>query len=121
MALTIADLKTVYVATFAARNKWRNILLVLDVNEATIESIGVQYRDNPDDCYRKGLAEWLNGGERHWRDVVEALSSPVVGYKDMARAIERDYIQSGGSECTAPVACDFNSKESASGKVSIQP
>ena len=118
MSLTTADLKTVYVTTFAARNKWRNILLVLDVSPATIESIGVQFRDNPDDCYRKGLAEWLNAGERHWRDMVEALSSPVVGHKDMARAIERDYTQSVGSGSTA--AYDIDSPDSSSGKT-VQP
>ncbi len=30
-------------------------------------------------------------------DVVEALSSPIVGYSDLARTIERDYPQSAGA------------------------
>ena len=90
MSLTIADLIKVYVATFDARTKWRNILLLLGISNATVASIAVRCREDPDECYREGLAEWLKGGERHWRDMVEALSSPVVGNKDMARAIEKD-------------------------------
>ncbi len=79
-------------ATFEARNKWRNILLNLKVNIATIESIGSKFRDNPDECYREGLVEWLKGEERSWEDVVEALSSPIVGHSDIATTIERNHI-----------------------------
>ena len=50
--------------------------------------------NNPDDCYREGLALWLDDGEKSWGDLVIALSSPTVGHKDVARQIERDYIHS---------------------------
>ena len=89
MAITIADLKEVYRTTFKARSKWKNILLELDISSVTIESIGVSCHNNPDDCYREGLREWLEGGERSWKDLVEALSSPTVGYKDIAFVIDR--------------------------------
>ena len=98
MSITIADLKKVYTTTFEARNEWRNILLELEVSSATIDSIGVRYCDNPKDCYREGLSEWLEGGERSWGDLVEALSSPTVGHSDIAMAIKRDYIQSAGAD-----------------------
>ena len=94
MSITIDDLKNVYKATFEARNEWKNILLELEVSSATIDSIGVKCRDNPKECYREGLKEWLEGGERSWGDLVEALSSPIVGHSDIAMVIKRDYIQS---------------------------
>ncbi len=95
--LTIEDLKKVYLVTFDARVKWRNVLLVLDVSPATINSVGTKWRENPDDCYREGLSEWLTGGERSWEDVMEALSSPIVGLSYIARTIERDHLQSTGA------------------------
>ena len=94
MAITVSDLRKVYTATFEARDKWRNILLMLDLSKATIDSIGTKFHDNPKDCYREGLSEWLINGERSWGDLVEALSSPIVSLKDIAMAIERDYIKS---------------------------
>ncbi len=92
--LTMADLKKLYIAMFDARTKWRNILLFLGVSPDTIDRIGMQWQDDPDDCYREGLKKWLKNGEKSWKDVVEALSSPTVGYSGLARTIERDYPQS---------------------------
>ena len=90
--LTPADLIKLYLAVFDARNQWRNILLVLEVSSDIIDSIGTKWRNNPDDCYREGLKEWLKGGEGSWEDVVKALSSPTVGHSDLARTIERDHV-----------------------------
>ncbi len=70
--LTIEYLNKVYLATFDARIKWRNILLMLEVFAATVETIGKEWSNNPDDCYREGLLEWLKGGDKssycgpHW-------------------------------------------------------
>ncbi|XP_064407538.1 uncharacterized protein LOC135352306 isoform X5 [Halichondria panicea] len=89
--LTIADLGKLYIATFDARIKWRNFLLVLEIPSDTIDSIGKDWSNNPDDCYREGLKEWLKGGERSWEDVVKALSSPIVGEVHIARTIEKDH------------------------------
>ena len=49
--------------------------------------------DNPGDCLYHGLSGWLDGGERSWRDVVDALSSRTVECKDLAITIEREYLQ----------------------------
>ncbi len=92
--LTDADLAKLYRATFDGRSKWRYILLALDISSATIDRISVQWSNNPDDCYREGLSEWLKGGDRSWEYVVKALSSPTVGHSDIARTIERDHLQS---------------------------
>ncbi len=88
--LSIADLKRLYLATYGARSQWRNILLFLDIPSDTIESIGTTWHDDPTNCYRDGLKEWLKGGERSWEDVVKALSSPIVGHAHIAKTIERD-------------------------------
>ena len=93
VTITTVDLNRVYTATYDARNKWRNILLSLGVENATIKSIGEKWRDNPDDCYREGLFEWLEGGGRSWEDLMAALSSPTVGHKDIAMDIERKYMK----------------------------
>ena len=92
MSITITDLKRVYKVTFEARNKWRNILLELEVSSAAIDSIGERWHENPEDCYREGLKEWLEGGERSWGDLVEALSSPTVGHSHITMVIERELI-----------------------------
>ncbi len=81
-----------YLVSFDARIKWRNILLILDVSPATIDSIGKEWSNNPDECYREGLKEWLNEGEKSWKDMAEALSSPIV----IARIIEKSHLQSTG-------------------------
>ena len=94
LILTIENHNEVYTTTFEARNKWKNILLGLGISHADIDDIGVKCNNNPDDCYREGLALWLNGGERSWGDLVNAFSSPTVGHKDIARKIERVYIHS---------------------------
>ncbi|XP_064389656.1 serine/threonine-protein kinase Sgk1-like isoform X2 [Halichondria panicea] len=106
--LTIEDLKKVYLVTFDARVKWRNILLVLDVSPATINNVGTKWRDNPDDCYREGLSEWLTGGERSWEDVMAALSSPIVGHSDIASTIEREHVQSTGASNPTDVKSEVN-------------
>ncbi len=89
--LTIADLGDLYIATFDARIEWRNFLLVLKIPSDKIDSIGKEWRDDPKECYREGLKEWLKGGERSWEDVVKALSSPIVGEVHIARTIEKDH------------------------------
>ena len=89
--ITVADLKKVYKTTFEARYKWKNIFLELDLSSDTIESIGVSCHNNPVDCYREGLMRWLKSGERSWRDLAEALSSPTVDHQDIALVIEREY------------------------------
>ena len=96
-SITIADLKAVYRASFKAHEQWQNILLELEVRGDVIENTRQKYRCNTAICYHEGLRQWLEGGERSWGDLVEALSSPAVGRSDIAKEIERDYILSAGS------------------------
>ena len=69
-------------------------MVELGVGSVTIERIRVSCHDHPDHCYREGLSEWLEGGERSWGDLVKALSSPTVGRSDIATVIEMDFLSS---------------------------
>ncbi len=100
--LTIEDLKKVYLATFNARTKWKNILLILNVSSDTIDAIATRCQEIPENCYREGLKEWLNGGKGNWKDVVEALSSPIVGHSSVAKTIEKDHVLSNGTVASNP-------------------
>ena len=93
MSFNVCDPKKVYRATFKAQQQWRNILMELQVSSDDIEDIEQKYSGNPTLCYWEGLKEWLKGGVRSWGDLVKALSSPTVGGNDIAKEIERDYIQ----------------------------
>ena len=95
-SITIADLKVVYRATFEACKHWQNMLLELEVSSDFIYNTYLKYY-NTAIYYHEGLRQWLEGGERSWGDLVEALSSPIVGRSDIAKDIERDYILSAGS------------------------
>ena len=89
MSLTLADLKEVYRTTFEARSKWKNILLELDVRHYIIRTTEKEY-NSIDDCYREGLYSWLTySSEPTWGDLVKALSSPTVGYLEIAERIEQ--------------------------------
>ena len=92
--ITLQDLSSVYRVTSEARNKWKNILLALDVSETTVSSINKRFQGNPKDCYCEGLSEWLKGGKRSFQDLISALSSPTVGHNDIAEEIMKDYVLS---------------------------
>ena len=101
-SITIADLKVVYRASFEAHEHWQNILLELEVSSEDLQFKQLHFvrgsHDNTMHYYREGLRQWLEGGERSWGDLVEALSSPTVGRSDIAKEIERDYILFTGSD-----------------------
>lgn len=91
MSLKIDNLEEVYTAAFDARSKWRNILFTLEIETNRINSIGDTWENNPEICFREGLSEWLKSGKRSWKDLIQALSTPTVGYKDVAKVIEKDH------------------------------
>jgi len=92
--MSVPSLKILCRETYEARAKWKFLLIELDVGKPTIDAISSEKWKDPDDCLCEGLSKWLDGGERFWRDVVNALSSNTVGHKDLADRIERQYLQS---------------------------
>ncbi len=96
--LTINDLNLVYSETYEARSKWQNILLELGVGKHSIDSISKKWRENPDDCYREGLSEWLNGDGRSWKNIANALTRPTVNLSNIASKLRKNYpIQQAGT------------------------
>ena len=65
LSISLDDLSAVYEATYQARAKWKQMLLALQVNNTTIETINIRCREDPDNCYLEGLSEWLKGEERN--------------------------------------------------------
>ena len=97
LSITLDDLSAVYEATYQARAKWKQMLLALQVNNTTIETINIRCREDPDNCYLEGLSEWLKGGERNWADVFEALSRSSVGHNDLAKVVEKRLTKATGN------------------------
>ncbi len=97
LSINLDDLSAVYEETFQARAKWKQMLLALQVNNTTIETINIRCREDPDNCYLEGLSEWLKGEERSWTDVFEALSRSSVGHSDLAKVVERRLTKATGN------------------------
>ncbi len=93
MIIMAISLKEVFGICYEARHKWSNMLLALDVSNSAIESIRMKFCNNPDDCFRTGLSEWLSSGtERTWEHIAAALSSPTVDCKDIADQVAKKYL-----------------------------
>ncbi len=97
LSISLDDLSAVYEATYQARAKWKQMLLALQVNNTTIETINIRCREDPDNCYLEGLSEWLKGEERNWTDVFKALSRSSVGHSDLAKVVERRLTKATGN------------------------
>ena len=70
-------------------------MLELGFTADEIDGIRKTFQNDPDDCYREGLSEWLKGGERSLKDLMEALSSPTVGHSDIAESLAAPAAPSG--------------------------
>ena len=92
--LKISDLQLVKSELWDARAKWRNLGEALMVSASSVDCIGIQQRDSPDNCLREMLAEWLRGvGEppRTWTSIIAALRTPSVDLGAIADDIEQKY------------------------------
>ena len=86
--LSINDLGDVRAAVFNARNKWYDIGLALKVPVTTLDSTDSQF-DNHSDKLREMLKVWLKTAAKPaWKDILDALKSPVVGEPTLASEIE---------------------------------
>ena len=86
------DLKSVRRALWDARCKWYDIGVELDLDTATLDAIGADYR-KVEDCFREVISKWLNASpDPSWKALSEALRSPAVEHPEIAAKIERKYI-----------------------------
>ena len=62
---------------------WKDIGGALGVDEGSINSVAIKYRDNPDDCLREVISMWLSMGTTDenpitWAGLVAALEQPTL-------------------------------------------
>ncbi len=86
--------------TNKANTKWYDIGLQLGVLAHVLDGLRIQYQNNPSDCYREALKEWLNGGEGSWRGLSQALSSNTVREHKLAKEIDRKLLPTQAEQGT---------------------
>ncbi len=91
-ALVAEDLGKVYEELYEARVQWKNIGLKLGLTLSTLYSIETHRHYKNEPSCQDMLNEWLtNGKNTNWSTLAEALESPMVGYPNIASAIQTKY------------------------------
>ena len=88
----MSDLVPVLTATIEV-TKWYDLGLELDLPVHQLDNIGSDGCEETE-RKRKMIVQWLNTGVASWSSLVEALKSPLVNKKGVAKQISKDY-QSG--------------------------
>lgn len=75
------------------RAKWFNFGLQLKMKESDLEAIRQEHRDNPSDCFRKLLSDWLKrvSPKPTWVAIISALKSDSVGNEQLAECLNCKY------------------------------
>jgi len=91
--LSVNDLAYVQRKLYAVSTKWYNFGLELGLQVATLDSINTKYSDDPSECFREALKEWLKGVNPTptWQAVVNALESPTVAHGHLAEQFKLNY------------------------------
>jgi hypothetical protein len=80
-----------------ARTKWKDFGLALLMRQSTLDAIAITQRDDPGNCLREILAEWLRGAgdpPRTWTTIVNALAKvDSLGFlaEEVGRAHDVEY------------------------------
>ena len=86
------DLHQVFTEVYATRPKWNNIGLAFNLPPATLESIKIKHREDPDNCLREMLYTRLKlEHPLTWRDVVNGLRCSTVGETALANKLATKY------------------------------
>ena len=86
------DLHQVYTEVYATRPKWNNIGLAFNLPPATLESIRIKHREDPDSCLREMLNTRLKlEHPLTWRDVVNGLRCSTVGETALGNKLATKY------------------------------
>ena len=109
MPLTLGDLSEVYEKVYSSRPKWYNFGLALELPPATLDSIGIKYREDPSDCLREMIKARLKiENPLMWREIIRALRKPTVGESKLADQLEREY------DPQEPLSAEVTSNQSES-------
>ena len=88
--LDLDDLKHILRTTWEARRRWYNIGLALNISPYKIDVIKHEYASDPGDCLREILMLWLKESVPTWKEMIEVLRSPMVGFEHIAENIIRE-------------------------------
>ena len=93
--LTTKDLKVVHESLWEVRSKWRNLGIQLDMKIEDLEEIAANNNQKVDDCFADCIIRWLRQSNPPptWTFLIKALKSPTVGFQDLAKTLERKYLQ----------------------------
>lgn len=93
--LTIQNLTLVNDEIRSARAKWYHLCLSLQLDPDELDSIERSCRGSPDDCLTAALKVFLKRANPKptWKMIVDALSSPSVGFGMLAEQIQKKYIK----------------------------
>ena len=86
-------LKAATNALHSASSEWYQIGVQLEVHTNELKSIDQQFRD-PKRCLTELLDYWMNNAidpPPSWKALIDALGSPAVGEKRLARELEKKY------------------------------
>ena len=97
------DLVGVHRAVHTVWHKWYLIGLGLRIPSHALDTIKEQH-NTPLNCYTRMLQVWLNteSSPPTWSDLVQALSSPVVGENRLAEEIRMKYCHGDGEQPSGP-------------------
>ena len=76
---------------YAARNHWYNLGLKLGLKSDVLDTIKIQCSEDPSNCFRDTLKDYLKTITPSWRALVEALKSPTVNQPQLAEKVEKNY------------------------------
>ena len=94
ISAAITDKADVYRATKPAAALWEDIGLALKINPTELEKIEHDI-SGTEDRLKQVLSLWLkgNGGECSWRFLCAAMRDDLVARPDLAKNIEKQYLQ----------------------------
>ena len=81
-----------------ARNQWKNVGTMLDIDASVLHSFGAQYNADPMDCFRAIFSQWKTNCNTScppftWLTIIEVLESDVVQRRDLAFELRRKYLR----------------------------
>ena len=86
------DLSTVRNELHDVRTKWYDIGVELKLKIPTLKSIETRYNDDPKDCLREVITEWLKVVDHQtWKPLVDALRTRVIDEPKLAAELEAKY------------------------------
>ena len=89
--LTINNLKVVWKTIREARSRWYNIGIELDREPDDLDAMELEYRGDPESCFREIICGWLRGANPKptWLALAKALRAPSVRFEQLAERVEQ--------------------------------